>query len=328
MVICLLLVAISLQAQEKGKWIPIDKTTEVEVKQKDGSMAKEKRGFRSIAIDRITGDFYGFLPNSGVWKSTDMAKTFKLSYEVAKGGCGSSFSMCIDPSDGKRLMLLLAGGPSALTLDGGATWKPVKNEGLWVTVDFSDPEAKTMASRYGGHSEWKISGDQGQTWKSIKTKEWAWTVGIFDSKTWVAFGDVTVDGGASYKPFEGDKVNARVPAVMPPFKGTAYVAAKGGFAVTKDKGKTWTLLATPKEPDYGVYFGKDENHLIMATRGEGFWESKDAGKTWKNVMSFPFPPHDVPTQGDHGGVGTCGYDPVHDIFYYCTSGQLPQKYQR
>ena len=319
------------RAQEKGKWVPLDKSVEVEAKQKDGSLKKESHVISSLAVDRTTGDVLGFIRGSGLWKSSDQGQTFSLIYQAATGRCGSAFALTLDPSNGKRLAVFLDGGPSALTLDGGVTWKPIKQQGLWCNVDWSDPEAKTLNSRYGGHSEWMTSLDQGQTWKPIKGKEWSWPFGLFGPRNWVTNGKETLqfsdDAGATYADVAGPKIVSRV-TVMQVFKGTGYFIVKGGLACSKDRGHTWAIVPTPKDPDYGPYFGKDEKHLLMATRNEGFFESTDAGATWKVVTAFPVVPKDVPTQNDHGGLGTAGYDPVHDAFYFCTSGQSPQKYQR
>jgi hypothetical protein len=103
---------------------------------------------------------------------------------------------------------------------------------------------------------------------------------------------------------------------------------KEGLAISRDKGKTWETIKTPKETGFGPSFGKDESHLIVATKDTVF-ETKDGGRTWEKALTLPAPSKALATQGDHGGVDTLGYDPLHDIFYYCSRGNnLAQNYQR
>lgn len=304
---------------ERGRWIPV---------LRDG--AAGPAAISGLCADRNTGDLSAFEDKVGLWKSADGGLSFAKTYECPSGRHGSSFSIWIDPSDGKRLMLMLWGG-SAMTLDGGATWLPVNQSGISPNVDWSDPQARTILCRNGGHSTWNMSTDQGKTWRGIPGKEWAWTFGIFDSKTWVVNGKPsllrTTDGGASYRAAGGDGVTPKT-TVMHSCGGNGYFLAKEGLAVSRDKGATWTVTPLPGDMSYGPFFGKDESHIVVAGRGEGLFESRDAGRNWTRVTAFPVTPGDVPTQADHGGSGTAGYDPVNDVFYFCTKGHPAQRYQR
>jgi hypothetical protein len=64
----------------------------------------------------------------------------------------------------------------------------------------------------------------------------------------------------------------------------------------------------------GPFFGKDDNHLVVATL-KGVVESTDAGATWRTVADYP---PDAPPFGDHKngcGFPSLGFDPAGNVFY-------------
>lgn len=319
---------------DKDKWTALTPpATEIEVKQKDGTMAKQPGSISNIAVDRKTGDLLAFVNGAGLFKSTDQGKTFKSLYET-KGSCASTFSLLVDPMAGAtRIFCLLHSAPSALTLDGGKTWIAVSHNNYSGMVDWNDPEAKTMMARSSGHDMWKLTQDQGKTWANLKAKDvgWGFTFGLFDSKTIVTVGSAIMrsdDAGATFT--EAGKANGSGYIVRPlvAFKDHGYILVKEGMAVSMDKGKTWNVLTIPANINAGPLFGKDENHIILAGNKDGFHESKDAGKTWNKVVGMPINVHDIGGNMNHGDNGNCAYDPAHDTFYLCSRGNPVYKYQR
>lgn len=312
-------------AQSSRPWVDLKVDVQVEEKQKDGSMVQKPGAISAIAVDRANGDVYAFVRGSGVWKSTDVGKTFTLSYEMKQGSCESSYALYVDQDRPGRVLCLLLGGKSAITLDAGKTWKPINQEGRFLAVDWSDPQAQTIACRVGGHSTWMLTRDGGATWNPLKGQEWTWTVGMFDAKTWVVSGmKRSEDGGATWT--DGEKLGSV--AVMQTLDGVGYLLCNSvGLAVSRDKGKTWQMTATPKGTGFGPYFGKSAAHIVVATK-DTIYESRNGGEKWEKVVALPVASGGMAVQGDHGGVDTLAYDPVHNVFYFCARGKAVGKWGR
>lgn len=318
----------------KGEWVAIEKSVEIQLATKDGSVTNKTVGISHVCVDRTTGDLFGFIPGSGLWKSTDQGTSFTQIY-TTNGRCWSTYSLLIDPLDGKRIFCLMANAPSVLTLDGGKNWIAV-NQGSYVALlNWNDPEVKTMAVHANGHEPWKISHDQGKTWRVPKSENFKWgaMLGFFDEMTYVCCGG----NKQLLRSEDGDGIFSEVGKAQPAgatvrnfviLKDHGYLLAKDALVASLDKGRTWTMLPVPAGMSAGPYFGKEENHIVIVSATQGFFESKDAGKTWSKVMAMPFAVHDLGGGMNHGDSDTCGYDPVHDIFYLCAKGHPVQKYQR
>jgi photosystem II stability/assembly factor-like uncharacterized protein len=174
-----------------------------------------------------------------------------------------------------------------------------------VSVDFSDPERKTLLTGTHGMKQQVFhSGDGGQSWDNVGLNlpadgYNAETPLVLDSKTYLIGGNRgdgasaggiyrTTDSGAHWEPVGNVQVNhfggplqASDGAIYWPLYGT------GGMAKSTDLGQTWTKLAesalhgvTPIElPDASVVtIGTD--HLVRST---------DGGATWKPIgEALPF----------------------------------------
>lgn len=320
--------AVEAEPPDKAKWTAIHQGVEVEEKKKDGTIEKKPGGVTGVYVERNSGDLYVHVFNSGLWKSADQGKTFTLSFSNNQGACCSVSSLRMDPDDGKRMLCFLSGGPSALTLDGGKTWTPINQTGDHISVDWSDIEAKTLLANRGGHDALFLSRDQGRTWKQ-NNPGWPWMSMVFDATTYLVGGNCggagllkrTEDGGATWTEVtERFDPCSRVTYM---FKGAGYCLAKEGLMITKDKGKTWTKQPLPKGQFYcGPFFGKDEKHMVAAAVDNGFFESKDGGKTWQPVVNWPVKPR------NHHINMICAWDYLHDTFYFCISRGPAYKCQR
>jgi len=163
-----------------------------------------------------------------------------------------------------------------LTDDRGFTWKKLSCENL---PKFEDGEAFFAASNTNiktlGNTVWIASGgtkarvlksdDFGQTWQIFDTPiiQGNGPQGIYS----IDFADKNngiIIGGDYSKPLEN----------------------KANKAITKDGGKTWTLVANNQSPNYKScvqYVPNTQGKEVFAVGKTGISFSNDSGNSWKNV---------------------------------------------
>lgn len=163
-----------------------------------------------------------------------------------------------------------------LTADGGNTWTKIPCDKL---PKFVDGEAFFAASNTNikvlGNTVWIASGgkkarvlksnDKGKTWTIYDTPivqgdgpQGIYTIDFFDQNHGIVF-------GGNYAKPEANKANK---------------------AITTDGGKTWTLVADGKEPNYKScvqYVPGTQGKEVFAVGKTGISFSNDGGKTWKKV---------------------------------------------
>ncbi|MGY0426943.1 MAG: oxidoreductase, partial [Polaribacter sp.] len=168
-----------------------------------------------------------------------------------------------------------------LTDNGGNTWHKIPCTNL---PKFEEGEALFAASNTNlktlGTTVWIASGgkkarilksdDNGKTWKIYNTpiiqgnsSQGIYSIDFADKKNGIIF------GGNYAKPLENN----------------------ANKAITTDGGKTWTLVADGKEPNYKScvqYVPETNGKEIFAVGATGISFSKDAGKTWKQVSKEGF----------------------------------------
>ncbi|MBM4036260.1 MAG: hypothetical protein FJ291_31375 [Planctomycetes bacterium] len=140
----------------------------------DGVLADiERQGLKAawpgkttgVAVDRTTGELFLAIPGLGVWRSGDKGATFARCDGGAVGGrCETGYSLHLDPN-GKRVACFMLDGKSAMTLDGGKTWLPVKNVGRgpdWGAVLWAEGEPKTIFERTHENRDIAIVSQGGQ----------------------------------------------------------------------------------------------------------------------------------------------------------------------
>lgn len=281
-----------------------------------------------VVVDRASGDVYMIVTGQGVWRSTDKGAGFQRVDGKAVGGrCETGYSLRADPA-GRRVACFMLDGRSAMTPDGGKTWRPIKNVNRgydWAAVDWSQTPAKTMfglVHESGGIGA--LSRDGGRTWKQLGKGYFA--VGVFPGGVLVCGKEKqkgiwrSADGGASWQ-----KVDDASPiGAMRVFQGAGYWLTAKGVLHSADQGKSWKHLCDAGGAAWGPYFGTNAKHFVVVNR-KGFNETTDAGKTWKLIA--PYPPSLKGEYNQRGWMANFAWDPIGKVCYVSRMGQATFKFQ-
>jgi photosystem II stability/assembly factor-like uncharacterized protein len=310
-----LLAALTIEASA-GEWVNIS----------DSFTGTVKPGYAGptagVTVDRVTGSVFVVVSDQGLWRSTDRGATFSRCDGKAIGGRGETgWTLNADPA-GKRLACFMIYGDSAVTTDGGNTWKKFKTSHLdFGSVDWSDTAKRFLAIRHESGGMLTTTDDGGAAWKDLG-KGFS-GCGVVDSRTFVATKEKepgifrSTDAGATWTQVSTEKPAAGVPVV---FEGAVWWPAGKGVLVSRDKGATWQTLPAPVEASYGPFFDTDQ-HFVVAGKS-GFMETKDGGKTWQQAAPLPAG-FGVSRVGPH-----YAWDPKADIFYASTMTKPAFKFAR
>ena len=103
----------------------------------------------------------------------------------------------------------------------------------------------------------------------------------------------------------------------------AYLTTAKGILTSTDKGEHWALPGEEQEGFLGpVMFGNEEKHMMVYGR-RGFFESKDAGKTWSLAVPFGEDPAMRSGRFEYGS-----WDPKTDCFYLTHIGGQAYVFRR
>lgn len=300
---------------DKEKWVPISASV----------LAQTKPGYpgktAGVTVDPASGDVYMIIPDQGLWKSTDHGEKFTRIDDGKIGGrCETGFALNVDPA-GKRIACFMIYGSSAVTTDSGKSWSPFKSSHLdFGAVDWNDTGKCFLALRHEAGGLITLSSDAGQTWKDLQK---GFThVGLVNSKILLASKGKGIlrsdDAGANWA-----SVSDLTPAVSVPRvrDGVVYWTSDKGLLLGTDEGKSWSLVETPAPVVVGPFWGKKTDHMVVVGK-KGFFETEDAGKTWKQVAPLP--------EGfTAGGVGpNFAWDHLANIFYASSMGKDTLRYRR
>jgi photosystem II stability/assembly factor-like uncharacterized protein len=313
-------------AIDKGQWTPIHE------------------GTGGVTVDRTNGDVYLVVTGKeifkekgqGIWKSSDRGSTFsRADGEVVGGRCETGYALCSDPN-GKRHFCFMLDGPSGYTLDGGKTWEKIAkvNRGWdFAAVDWSAAIPQTIFGfEHENGGKLHLSEDAGKSWRKLGEFPMDRTgrtfgVGVVEANTLVRWSGTaagierSADRGATWT-----KVSDEMPSghVMVVFKEACYWVGQKGLLVSKDKGVTWAWQGQPVPAAWGPYFGKDENHIVVAAKG-GLQETTDGGQTWSLVAPLPEMFKNPPGPGWFLNLA---FDPVNNVFYASWMGKPAYRFQR
>ncbi|HEX3133407.1 MAG TPA: hypothetical protein VHX44_07470 [Planctomycetota bacterium] len=311
---------VALHSAERGKWLPISDSI-LAMLAAENAKVGYPGATAGVTVDRTTGAVSVVICDQGLWQSTDHGLTFaRVDGKAIGGRCETGFAIDADPA-GKRLMAFMIYGSSALTLDGGTTWSASRLSHLdFGAVDWSDPEARTMISvKHESGGEGVLSKDAGKTWTSLGKGFKA--VGIFPNSVLMAERgngiERSEDGMRWTKVAEQHPIGLAMRASL----GVGYWTSDAGVLVSRDAGKTWSILGAPVKAWYGPYFGKDRHDLVVVGK-DGISETTDDGATWTVVA--PLPPEFT--------VGIVGpnfaWDPNANIFYASSMGKPAYAFHR
>jgi hypothetical protein len=327
--LCTIALAQQPAAPPTTDWVPISEPL-IKQLQDQGKKIDWPGLTAGVVVDRTSGRLYMIVPGQGIWTSTNRGQTFARADGGEIGGrCETGYALNADPA-GRRLACFMLDGKCGLTLDGGKTWQRFADVGRnwdFAAVDWSVPKPTAIfAARHESGGEMFTSTNAGQTWTQIGKDPKFAAVGIFDAKTLV-----TTKGDGLLRSTDGGQTWARVSdftpvgRVMVIFKGTAYWVAKDGIITSRDEGLTWEKWGTPVTAGWGPLFGKDAQHMIVASK-MNILETTDGGQTWKTVVALPklkgFEP------GNPGWFMNLAYDPVGDVFYVSRMSCHTYKFER
>jgi hypothetical protein len=284
----------------------------------------EKPGYgvlRALVVDHSTGTLFLNLSDKGIYRSDDLARTWRRLPSPVTGRGEAPGGLLLDPIGGKKLVAaFIYGGPIAVSLDLGATWKQLAMNTRhvdWCAVDWSDPEMRflltlkhesdglLLVSRDGGKSVEEVGKGFGPAW-------------IFDNQTAVVAEMKskdrpnprllrTTDAAKSFQP-----VADHFAKLLPRWhKDTLYWLTDSALIATVDQGKTWKKLSDVKDARFGPMFGNGPQMFVLT--GAGILESGDAGVTWAKPISAPTEMKGLTL------AAWIEYDPVHDILYIMKS---------
>ncbi|MDB5384648.1 MAG: hypothetical protein JWM11_294, partial [Planctomycetaceae bacterium] len=124
-----------------------------------------------VAVDPVSGNVYMIVAGQGVWKSTDLGKTFsRVDGGKVGGRCETSFALNVD-SGGKRLACFMLDGKCAWTGDSGQTWNAFTDVGRnwdYAAVDWSSVTVKSIfAALHESGGQVMFSSDGGKSWSKL-----------------------------------------------------------------------------------------------------------------------------------------------------------------
>jgi photosystem II stability/assembly factor-like uncharacterized protein len=275
-------------------------------------------GLCGIAVDPATGHVIINLSDKGLYRSTDVGKSWQPIGMPFKGRTEWPGCLMLDPTGSKRLVAALVyGAPIIVSPDRGESWKALDKKSMhvdWCAVDWSDADLKfiltlkhesgdlLLASRDGGKSFVEIGKGYGPAW--IFDNQAA-VIAQAKSKANAKPGLLrTTDAGKTFEPC-GDYHAKALPRW---YKDTLYWLVDGALITTRDQGKTWKKISTLKDGRFGPIFGKSADHLFVLTQA-GIVESTDGGGSWSKAILAPKEMKGIDM------LSWMEYDPVHDTLY-------------
>lgn len=291
-------------------------------------LKKEKPGYgglSGVAVDHASGHIFIDVSDRGVFRSTDVGKTWeRLGTGVIKGRTETPGCLQLDPAEKTKriLMATVYGGPVVVGTSDKGEWRALDKASMhvdWCVADWSDPEMKfLLALKHESGGMLLRSSDGGKTFDELgKGHGPAW---VFDAHTAVVTlakskdrpkGGLirTIDGGKTFQP-AGDYA----PVSLPRWHGDSlYWLASGTLIKTTDRGATWEKLSDLKDGRFGPVFGKNAKHLFVLASA-GVLESTDGGATWSKPLAIPKELKGV------SPLTWLDYDPIHDVLYVMKMG--------
>jgi hypothetical protein len=200
-------------------------------------------------------------------------------------------SVCVHPSDARRIAIGVSCGGAWRSEDGGETWEP-SSRGMFA--EYLPPQRRDDEATQDPHRIVRCRAQPDRLWTQHHN-------GVFRSddggRSWVAIPEVrpSVFGFAvAVHPNDGDTAWL-VPAVKDEMR--VPVDARVVVARTRDAGKTWDVLTRglPQSHAYDIVYrhaldvDATGDRLAFGSTTGSLWTSEDAGDTW-SCVSTHLPP--------------------------------------
>ncbi len=263
-------------------------------------------GRGGLEVDAETGIVH--VLGRGVYRSDDGCETWRrIDANRVAGAYWFCHAIQVDPGDPNRLAAFMKDPPeatvrSAITLDGGQTWRPVARVKTdrkltsygwsWGLADWSEPEPAFLIARMHHSQRMWASRDGGRRWAELDLQ--TQYMGVCDANHLLAAdprrGKMlhSCDGGRTWRPSRTPGEVMTVTGFLPVRRGSRvyWVTAKG-LAVSDDRGASWRRVG-PEMEDlwWGPVFGRTDRQMLVMSR-DAVYRSEDAGQTWRHAADHP-----------------------------------------
>ncbi|MDQ8023783.1 MAG: hypothetical protein REI94_18225 [Moraxellaceae bacterium] len=238
----------------------------------------------------------GTLPG-GLFRSTDRGESWQLveslwNMPARREWMGGGYnvpgihSICIDPTDPRRVHVAISCGGVWFTEDGGAGWRP-RAQGL--RADFMPPERQGDENIQDAHLIAQCASAPQVLWCQHHNGVWRTSNG---GAHWSELFPPLTNFGFTVAAHPHDPETAWF---VPAIKDERRVPVESALFVhrTQDGGKTFEELrkGLPQEHCYdlvyrhGLAVSPDGQHLMMGTTTGNLWASSDGGDSWQTVSN-------------------------------------------
>jgi hypothetical protein len=285
----------------------------------------------AVCVNRLNGDVYMSFPPLGIFKSTDQGKTWTQPSGAGFGvGYNCAWSINQDQNNPARMADVSCYGSAAISLD-GVHFQPLNDllDGAFVSVDWSDPGAKTMIMVMHGvdavnNNTINLTTDGGNTWTLLpitipncESSGLPGMVGALDDHTFIYIDGASgimrsTDTAKTWTQVSTEDVQTRTPVM---FKGVCYLGGFNGLVISRDKGATWQEQGGAVEIWQGPFFGSDENTMVVVG-SNGIYKTTNAGNSWSLISDLKTDWVDKAFYTDIPKFSpNYAWDPVNNVLY-------------
>ena len=322
-------------------WVNISETFTRQIGVYDIAPDYTRRCLGMIVVP--TGEVF-IQTGKGVCVSADQGTTWSIvEGNKVTGRCETGFGFSVAyPYDG-RLAFFTIDGTGGISLDGGKNWRPFAR--ILRNLEFADVDwnVKDPQAYFGMLHEpyyTVLSFDGGRVWQQIYKDTEApreaqksvskYHLGIVNANTLVR--SHPDKGGIAMSKDSGatwtEVAAYKVLGRRPVHYGSRIYWTTTEGVISSSDGKQWQLTGKgPEKAIYGPYFGASDQEFMVVS-DKGFFITHDGGKTWKNAAPVFFPPDGRSKYiSASGAFNYFGWDFRRNILYAASLGGSVYKLQ-